>query len=274
MPLLEPRVDSYTSIETWLYSTVFDSNVTYMILTSFIWHWILFYISKYTLQRYSQNFLMNKPAQQAYWCAVVVSGIHAGVTGVGVLPFIFDKWSTTDFIISQSTHVDFYDLYASGYFFYDLSLMVFMALTSDHPGFKDPFFWSHHIFGIAIFPFLVAQPTAWMSSMFLVQELTGPFANGRALIAYHGYRHTPLYTMNGIVMVLLFTLVRIFLPVMVWYRLYTEWASFEAFVPYTLLLMATTGAVLSMFLNTTWYYLMVKGLIKMLRGEKFKPKDE
>jgi fumarate reductase subunit C len=110
--------------------------------------------------------------------------------------------------------------------------------------------------------------------MFLIQELTGPFANGRALITYHGYRHTPLYLVNGIVMVLLFTVVRILLPLMTWYRLYTEWTSLATFIPSPVLVWALVGAALSLYLNTTWYYLMVKGLLKLLRGESFKPKDE
>eukprot|EP00730_Choanoeca_flexa_P019306 TRINITY_DN9425_c0_g1_i3.p1 TRINITY_DN9425_c0_g1~~TRINITY_DN9425_c0_g1_i3.p1 ORF type:complete len:308 (+),score=55.39 TRINITY_DN9425_c0_g1_i3:67-924(+) len=274
MALLPSFVDEYTSIETWLYTSIFESNVLHLVLASFVWHWILCAASYFLLARFSENFRAKPFDHRIYWTSTLIAAIHAGITGFGVLPFIGRYWSSVDHVCARSVLVDFYDVYASGYFAYDFVLMVVMTLTTKHPGFRDPYFWAHHIFGIAIFPFLPANHTAWVASIFLVQEVTGPFTNGRTLLSYHGYRHTNLYLINGIVMVLLFTVVRILLPMVFWYRVVTEWTSLTTYNSPGLIMFATTGALLSLFLNTTWYFLMVKGLVKLLRGQKVVVKDE
>ena len=73
-----------------------------------------------------------------------------------------------DFVVSHSTQVDFYDLYAGGYFSYDLTLMAWMALTTTHPGFRDPYFWVHHFFGIGVFPFLAVRCIGFHIGHFLI----------------------------------------------------------------------------------------------------------
>jgi len=104
----------------------------------------------------------------------------------------------------------------------------------------------------------------FIGTLFLV-EASSPFVNLRAVLRNLEYHRTPLYVINGVLMMIVFFLCRIAVfPYL--YHKYAEYRgmSFMA-VPLAIPLKCNLGCLILMSMQIYWFTLMVKGLLRILR---------
>ena len=157
--------------------------------------------------------------------------------------------------------MDCYVAYCIGFFVADMAMMFV------HP--KVLFSWSmfiHHFMGVFCFPLaLIYGPATYFITFVLVTEGSTPFMHLRRALTIFGLRHSRIYTINGIAVVIVFFVLRVATQPYIFARiLLTEedLTGIPVFVRYAVDLCLFAGLVLNVF----WFSLIAKGAAKVLRG--------
>ncbi|KNC50421.1 transmembrane protein 56 [Thecamonas trahens ATCC 50062] len=144
-----------------------------------------------------------------------------------------------------------------GYLIHDLHLI----LTT--PSLYSLGMMAHHVIGIC------GSAYAWWSGLaggacvfFLLTEATTPLINARWFLTKTGARNSSLYTLNGVAIFVAWTFLRASMVVIAPIVFYRDWHHFGHDYPTNIIIIGTTVAVGS--LNLYWYYLIVRGLLKLL----------
>jgi hypothetical protein len=114
--------------------------------------------------------------------------------------------SQSTLLLARCPLMEGFIAYSVGYFFYDLLLMVLFPAS----------FWSkgmfvHHFMGCTIIPQpLVQGKGLFLVAIFYFTEISTVFVNNRWMLEKLGYRNHGIYLVNGLVMTVVFFLVRLF----------------------------------------------------------------
>lgn len=125
----------------------------------------------------------------------------------------------------------------------------------------------HLVLPIVFGPFVVLRDGIgdfFVGALYLV-EASSPFVNLRAVLRILEYQKTPLYIINGILMMTVFFLCRI----AIFPYLYHVYAGYEGIsvmaVPLAIPFKCNVGCLILMSMQIYWFTLMVKGLLRILR---------
>ena len=106
----------------------------------------------------------------------------------------------------------------------------------------------------------------------LFLEATGPFVNLRWFLSTHGLKDTTLYIVNGIIMFVLFFLLRV---VFNWWiaitRFYVQRDAFFAQPGYIIACNLTLYPI-NLLLQLLWFQKILKGVLALIRGDGKKKK--
>lgn len=202
-------------------------------------------------------------SRQAYWCSSVVSTLHAVYivyVAMGAVRAL-DMFRVDDFYgtCAESSHANRVFI---AYLAYDLTNSLYHNRA-----------WSgwvsnviHHACGIVCW---TAIETHGMAHLFgitaILTETTTPFVNNRWFFSQTGMKDSRLYVANGLLMTLLWFVLRICLFGWLGVRLYvmrSDLLSLPNFLIFILLQSYATGYALQIF----WFRKIFKGALKTLRG--------
>lgn len=153
-----------------------------------------------------------------------------------------------------------------GYFISDLFLVLaslpFKSISSPASTIL------HHVTAIVTFSLSFYHRLAYIYCLiFIFTEASTPFVNLRWMLAELKMTSSKLYYLNGILMVLSFFLSRIILfpfqTYIVMMRISDVYRN-----NHTIAYAALSGLTIAGFLNHYWFYLMMKGLMKMFKKKK------
>ncbi|EGD79734.1 hypothetical protein PTSG_13090 [Salpingoeca rosetta] len=237
---------------------------------SFVFHSIAFVVSWWISHKLSKPFRELNLEMKIYWASCVVSGLHAAITAQGSV-----RWTLLNNDFNDGNYFrpvpeqDFYSAVSSAYFAYDLVLHIIFAAMG-MARFRVPEMFLHHILGVICFTAAPNYPLSWTAGMWLSTELSGPFANARFVLQYGGFRHTPLYVANGLMMVLTFLVIRLGIPATFWYIFYLRLDEFTSLVDNWILALFVFSGLTGTVLNIMWTRLILKGFIGVAfgKGEK------
>jgi len=114
---------------------------------------------------------------------------------------------------------------------------------------------------------------AFFALIFTTTEFTTPFVNQRWFLEILGWKETGLYSVAGFLMWLSWSLVRIPLVPLTGYLLYINISKFGE-APIIIPFVCVFNYIMISILNSYWYYLISKGLIRVLFGKKQPPKSK
>ena len=165
--------------------------------------------------------------------------------------------------------MDCYVAYCIGFFAADMAMMFV------HP--RVLFSWSmfvHHFMGVFCFPLaLIYGPASYFITFVLLTEGSTPFMHLRRLLSIFGHRHSRMYTINGIVILVVFFVLRVATQPYIFARiLLTE--EDLAGIPVVVRHLVDACLVAGMVLNVFWFSLIAKGALKVLRAGPHAPHDD
>jgi len=169
----------------------------------------------------------------------------------------------TDFV-NHSEEVGKYQVLVTvGYFLYDFSLMM------AYPQILSIGMLVHHVFSIIIWPVAcVRNKCTFYILVFIGYELSTPSLHLRWFMDKLEMKKSPLYVLNGFVLLALFYAVRILsVPSMVnTWRLCWQWLPFDGKETDAFEILFESAMVIPVLLNCFWFTLLWKGFAKALRG--------
>eukprot|EP00775_Hariotina_reticulata_P002189 gene2189-2507_t len=122
----------------------------------------------------------------------------------------------------------------------------------------------HH--GVALLSLLVAAQVRCMHvylMLVLLSELTTPFVNLRWWLDKAGLKHLKLYTVNGLMLLLVWGVARVVLFVPFYLHVIQNWSTVRNIPLHALVLLV--GVPLLLFgLNTLWFVKIVRGACKLV----------
>lgn len=152
-----------------------------------------------------------------------------------------------------------------GYFLYELSVLWAYRRTP----FVLPTVVVHHVVGVALFPWLLVYRVGFCHfSIVSFTEVTAPFMNVRWLLWRAGRERTTAYFVNGVVMIVLWVPVRIGGYLYICWSLAFSSAEELFALPPWLAVGLCLGVLAGLVLNSYWFTLLIKGLIKAVEERK------
>eukprot|EP01080_Neovahlkampfia_damariscottae_P007995 gene7995-12460_t len=110
--------------------------------------------------------------------------------------------------------------------------------------------------------------------VYLGTEITTPFLNARWFLSELGYKETTLYLLNGLTGTVLWLIFRIGVIPYFYYKLYFLWDHFLEHTPMAMVVICLLYATILNLLNSFWFYKIMSGLMKILKGDKKKEKKD
>ncbi|KAL9657263.1 hypothetical protein ABK040_011484 [Willaertia magna] len=239
------------------------------IIGSIAFHSILFLTSYFMSHLVFSSYGKLKHKEKVEWCSRIVSTVHAIVSSV--LTFYTVK-ANSDYL---DLKFDAFDMemgsitlqYTFGYFIYDFILLMIYFKTMG----GVPMFLHHFFAGVSWGLSIGYQKFAFFPLLYTLTELTTPFINQRWFFAVSDMKESKLYFLNGILMFVSWTVVRIPPMLIVPYVMYINLDVVKRMPVFTLGLLITDYLVISV-LNLYWHYLIGKGLVSAI--VKSKPKQQ
>ena len=122
----------------------------------------------------------------------------------------------------------------------------------------------HHLLGLVSGTYAFHLDTAGAACCaFLVTEATTPFINARWFLAKGGMRESGLYSLNGFAIFLSWLVFRITLVVLPPFVFYRDWDAVVYANPVTIGVIITVYIIIGI-LNSYWFYLISKGVLKLV----------
>ncbi|CAH1247402.1 TMEM56 [Branchiostoma lanceolatum] len=222
---------------------------------SFVLSLCIFAVAPRILSRLSKQYGLLEPDKRIVIDTDFKSVIiNTAVGSVGVYAFVFDPEIYPRRVRYNCLVLRHGIAAYLGYTLADVVLMLrYDALASR-------VFFLHHFMGILCgLAGTIYTSIPWIMSTFLYYEASTPFVHLRSILSKLGWKHTSLYTVNGLVLMTVFFLCRVAIIPVYWrtvYLLYTDgsFPQIDAFVYYLMLY----GRVVFDILNVYWFSLMVK----------------
>lgn len=163
----------------------------------------------------------------------------------------------------------FYMAITLGYLMYDLNLILWKKGSI-----YDPATIIHHVGGIASFLLVIFAQKAIIYGVFVgFTEFTTPFINLRWFLAESGHRNSNIYMINGLFIWLSFLTVRVCWNAYMCLHIFLHWDEFSLFsFGYWYKYVGCFFISVAICLNSYWFYLITKGMVKVLFGGKSKNK--
>ena len=185
----------------------------YALLWLALYHLFQYLISPYLLGRFSTKYSQLTSSKQTYWNASLVSTSHAVLISAMALRAAYygkfwDTWPILD--MNQTTPLSHTtERVMNGYLFADALLALYHR---NSPAWTKTFYtvMGHHIVVFGIGMCICVLDFGHVYSMIgMLLEMTTPFVNLRWILYTIQETKTTLYLINGLVLVLLWFLVRI-----------------------------------------------------------------
>jgi len=246
----------------------FDLAV-YTIVLSAIISKVLFHVSQLLSPLFSVSYSHLSPAMKADWDTRTVSTIHAVVmTYLSYHLLFFDPKTSWGFYNSPTNYTSrlgiFTQAILAGYLISDT--WIVWQYRKGISSVNSTLF--HHIISlIGIIYGLIWRVTHYYPLIFALSEASTPFVNIRWWLYSAGMKHTKRYVVAGLLMTASFFLVRIVLvPYVVFHSYYRMGLDHMLALPWSQFIMTMFFPAMGNSLNLFWFGLIVKGLVKTLRG--------
>lgn len=111
---------------------------------------------------------------------------------------------------------------------------------------------------------------AVVGGLTLLLEFSNLFLSSRSLLSMHGYKKEFIYLLNGLVFTLTYTLLRFFYLLWIFFLVHYYYVyQWNLFDPLSFFHLWFLGAIWAgTALNLVWFRLIIKGLLKVIRGDK------
>ncbi|XP_033747677.1 LOW QUALITY PROTEIN: TLC domain-containing protein 3A-like [Pecten maximus] len=241
-----------------------------------------FYSSSFFITKQTLFGLFKKRLTEADIVTIsekVVNGIH-GIVSVYIGATISSQ-CYDDILYSSSWLTNAFTWFALPYFIYDLVVMYLGHLLT-FPDVQDMTFLDriqhfvlhnklitvHHlVLPVIFFPVIVFLRRGmgdFFVGVFFQIEISLPFIAARSIMVQLQMKHTVLYVVVGIVMIITFFVSRILVfPYLYWrYAVYKNISTWR--VPFFIPLKCSTGCALILCLQLYWMSKMIKGAMKLL----------
>ncbi|XP_069134936.1 TLC domain-containing protein 3A-like [Argopecten irradians] len=242
-----------------------------------------FYSSSFFITKHTLVGLFKKKLTEADIVTIsekIVNGIH-GVVSVYIGATICSQCHD-DILYSSTWLTNAFSWFAVPYFFYDLVVMYQGHLLT-FPDLHDQDFSSriqhfvlrnksltvhHTVLPMIFFPVIVFLRRGigdFFIGTFFQVEISLPFIAARSVLVQLKMKHTILYVVVGIAMVITFFVSRILIfPYLYWqYAIYKDISTWR--VPFLIPLKCSAGCALILCLQVYWMSMMIKGAVKLVR---------
>ncbi|KAM6219655.1 TLC domain-containing protein 4 [Rhynchocyon petersi] len=241
------------------------------IVTSFVVFQLLFhFVSSWFSEKISPSFNRLSDEKKIEWNSRVVSTCHSLVVGVfSLYIFFFDEATIADPLWGDSSLVKVNIAITTGYLISDLLLLFFYWRVIG-----DKAFVLHHCMALYAFQFVLRLGVlAFVGNFRLLSELSSPWINQRWFFETLKYpKFSKANVINGILMTVVFFIVRIAVLPSLYYFLYSMYGT-EPYVRLgPLIQYSWVGSCIVLdILNVFWMIKITKGCIKvisLMRQEK------
>ncbi|CAF0711144.1 unnamed protein product [Brachionus calyciflorus] len=244
------------------------SNLT-QIWIFFAAHFCLFQFLLNYLPRYSKVYQSIPLHQQASTVIRILSSFHATIATILSLCLVyFDKDLNDNKLLYSSFAISFTLNFSIGYLAFDMLIMLM------HRAEFEWFFAVHHFVSIvAFYCCSTAGVFPYIALCRLISEGSTPFLNNRWFLLTINQKDSKLYKINGIFLIVVFTLVRIVQMIPNWLIFFEsmntlEWSSIE--MKYKIV---CVGSCVPLdILNLYWFSKIIKIVYKTVCGSKSKQK--
>lgn len=214
----------------------------------------------------SSGYRKLSAAERLEWEGRLPSTLHALViTGATIYLFLCSPVFAEDhagdrpFVLRTSPLSDASLGFSLGYFATDLLLLVLY-----YPSFGGAEMGVHHLAALASVAAAALQGQAHAYTLaLLATECTTPFVNVRYLLDKGGWKDHPIYTANGMALLLSWLVARILLFIKFFHHVATHLHEFHLISPLSRWLIYLVPPTLFV-LNLFWFTKILKGAIKLL----------
>lgn len=254
-------------------------------IVSFLF-WSLLYFIVYELVNHWSLTKSFTKVSRVHISESFVSAVQGFVCGgIGVLGVLKCQHDVMNAFYDPILH---YCTFGTGYFLYDLIAMYYAnwldLLERGKLGsfeynmksylYNNALMIAHHIILTAVlFPALIAYSSMghFFAGCFFCMELSSPFVNFRIILSKLGLKRTKLYLYNGVSMMIIFAIFRVFIFIYMyaWYlyqqSIFLNISVFETFMKIPLICHLYSGLILTPQLY--WLSLMVNGVFSVLTNK-------
>lgn len=241
--------------------------------------YVLFKCSPYLSNACSSTYTGLSQKDRVDWDSRWTSTIHAlAISALAMYLFLLtdpfsddttapELWKTSP--LKRHTPLSSAALgWSLGYFTLDIALVCWYFPTMGGPEMLI-----HHIAAFISVGLASYTKQAHMYTLLLLStEMTTPFVNARWILDQMGLRSAPIYALNGVCMFTFWFVGRIVLFMWFFQHMWQHQAQIRDLRSDVQLLMATVPPFLFV-LNVFWFGKIVKGLVKLLRGQLSKLED-
>ncbi|XP_049735670.1 TLC domain-containing protein 4-like [Elephas maximus indicus] len=244
--------------------TIFASFVVFQLLFHFVSSWFS--------AKISPGFNSLSCEKKIEWNSRVVSTCHSLVVGIfSLYNCFFDEAAIADPLWGDSVLANVNIAVTSGYLISDLLLLIFYWRAIG-----DKLFVIHHFTVLYAYQFVLKEGVlAYIASFRLVAELSSPFVNQRWFFEALKYpKFSKANVINGVLMTVVFFIVRIAVIPPLYYFIYSVYGS-EPYIRLGLLIQCSWvgSCVVLDVMNIMWMIKITRGCIKvisLIRQEKAK----
>lgn len=232
------------------------------VLSCFAFLFIYKYVSPTLSGLVFPTYLKLPTGKQIDWNTRVISSIHATVvSSMCAYTLIYDEGLSKDPIWWDAPVVRTSCAIVVGYMIADLIIM-----TVHYRNIGEVFYFFHH--GASIYAYVYVMNFGvlpYFANYRLVAEFSTPLVNQRWFLDVLGYRKdSSLFILNGVLMTLVFFVVRVACMPLYWYKVYSIYGT-ESFsrLGHMQFVLVATCLVLDT-INIFWFYRMCAGVRKVL----------
>lgn len=241
--------------------------------------YVLFKLSPYFSNASTRTYSTLNARDKIDWDSRVSSTLHA--MAISALAAYLILWSDTfadkssvsepwkDAPLKRHTQISSAALGLSvGYFILDIALIV-----RHFPWMGGPEMLTHHIAAFLSVALASFTGQAHLYTLLLLStELTTPFVNARWYFDQLGWRSAPIYTVNGVCLFATWLLARIVLFLWFFKHMWEHRSDISDLRTDVMVLILTVPPLLFV-LNVFWFGKIVRGLVKLLKGQLAKNED-
>ncbi|KAF0984319.1 hypothetical protein FDP41_007496 [Naegleria fowleri] len=236
-------------------------------LNSILFHTMIYLVLSPLLSRHFKSYREGDEETKIEWNSRVVSNVHAILYVLLSCYSIFVENAFPNLSIDEATKMSRVAvLYAGGYFFYDLILII------RYPKLGGIAMLFHHGFVLVGIICIWFCDKYWVVLCYYsILEVSTPFVNGRWFLMCCGLKDSVYYWMNNLLVWLVFGLCRMPFVIFGPYLIYVNNTRMFAHNTFFAIFLYIQIANISI-LNIYWYSLMSKKLVQtassMLKGKK------
>eukprot|EP00049_Salpingoeca_infusionum_P009662 m.164420 g.164420 ORF g.164420 m.164420 type:complete len:304 (-) comp14400_c0_seq13:2429-3340(-) len=255
--LVEGILPSYSSDDPFCQTQwdCLDRSRVYLI--SIAIHLALFPLSHVVSNLLSSGYRNLKWPDKLYWCSCIVANFHAIVVTLAALR---ELPTYADSVVVWNYRLNAVSMFASGYFAVDAALVYTMSYLG-HKKFHSVAIFVHHFLGLWVFTYCTTSPVGWIVARWLITEASTPFVNTRPMLSMAGLRHSPLYMINGVLMLVFFFFFRVVNMVLFFVEAVPRTQEFTTALGPVGTVLGAICIISGVVLNSMWFFLMVKGAL-------------